>query len=114
MRRGTGLMAGPPTSSPRPGRVTVPTPGPPASAIPGVSLRLTVAWISAPCVISGSSPASLITPQRTQPGPNSQRQSAKVASRPTGRWIVTRSTGRPLSRASAAALAAAVAQAPVV
>ena len=31
LRRGTGLMAALPTSSPRPGRVTIPTPGPPFS-----------------------------------------------------------------------------------
>ena len=34
--RGTGLIAGPPTSSPRPGLVTTPTPTPPSSSRPGV------------------------------------------------------------------------------
>ena len=32
MRAGTGLMAGAPTGRPRPGRVTVPTPGPACSS----------------------------------------------------------------------------------
>ena len=59
--RGTGLMAGPPTSSPRPGLVTTPTPTPPSSSMPGSSRQRTVAVSRAPWVTSGSSPASLTT-----------------------------------------------------
>ena len=44
--RGTGLIAGPPTASPRPGSVTVPTPSPATNVIspawPGSRRRSTV------------------------------------------------------------------------
>ena len=46
--RGTGLMAGPPTSRPRPGLVTTPTPTPPSSSRPGWSRQRTVAVSRAP------------------------------------------------------------------
>ncbi len=59
--RGTGLIAGAPSSRPRPGLVTTPTPTPPSSSIPAGSRQLTVAVRCAPCVTSGSSPASLTT-----------------------------------------------------
>ena len=59
--RGTGLMAGPPSSSPRPGLVTTPTPTPPSSSMPGAWRQRTVAVSRAPWVTSGSSPASLTT-----------------------------------------------------
>jgi hypothetical protein len=60
--RGTGLIAGSPTGSGRPGLVTVPTPGPARNVtpLPGGPGR-TVARIVAPCVTSGSSPASFTT-----------------------------------------------------
>ncbi|CAM5741370.1 hypothetical protein SHIRM173S_08743 [Streptomyces hirsutus] len=61
--RGTGLTAGSPTGSGRPGRVTVPTPGPARNTTPApAGSRRTVARTSAPCVTSGSSPASLTIP----------------------------------------------------
>ncbi len=63
--RGTGLIAGSPTASGSPGRVTVPTPSPAVkrTPAPGAPLR-TVATTSAPWVTSGSSPASLTMPAR--------------------------------------------------
>ncbi len=63
--RGTGLIAGSPGGSGRPGRVTVPTPSPARkmTPLPGAPRR-TVARTSAPCVTSGSSPASLTMPAR--------------------------------------------------
>ena len=65
IRRGTGLIAGSPTGTGSPGRVTVPTPGPARNAtpLPGAPSR-TVEWTSARWVTSGSSPASLTTPAR--------------------------------------------------
>src|SRR6266498_2514089 len=114
-RRGTGLIAGPPSSRPRPGLVTVPTPSPPSSRRPGSARRLrrTVRW--APSVTSGSSPASLTTTASAHPSPSSQRATGKATRRPDpGRPISTRSCGRPLTSAAAAALAAAAAQVPVV
>ena len=96
--RGTGLMAGPPTSRPRPGRVTVPTPTPPRSSMSGWWFHRTVAWISAPWVTSGSSPASLITPQRQTPSLSSQRARLKVTSWPAGNRMVTSRSGWPVSR----------------
>lgn len=74
--RGVVLMAGPPTSSPNPGRVTVPTPCPPwicitccrsppvCSFFSEISMD-TVATMGSPFVTSGSSPPSLITVQET-------------------------------------------------
>ena len=55
--RGTGLIAGSPTPNASPGRVTTPTPGPARNTSP--SPRSTQTSIKAPCVTSGSSPASL-------------------------------------------------------
>ena len=74
--RGPALMAGPPTSRPSPGFVTVPTPAPPRSSSPGASRSVTRAVRWAPWVTSGSSPASLTT-TATAPSPSgSQRSSA--------------------------------------
>ena len=75
--RGTGLMAGPPTSSPSPGLVTTPTPTPPSSCSPGSVRQRTVAVRCAPCVTSGSSPASLTTTASARPPDTSQRSTAK-------------------------------------
>src|SRR5438105_1477592 len=61
--RGTGLMAGSPGGRGRPGLVTVPTPSPARNEMPEPGgPRRTVAFTSAPCVTSGSSPASFTTP----------------------------------------------------
>ena len=115
MRRGTGLMAGSPGGMGRPGRVTVPTPGParkvmPLSGAPGE----TVTRMSAPWVTSGSSPASLTMAAMAAFGSRSVSASAKSAEPPPGRRIVTGSGNWPVSQPSAAARAAAAAQAPVV
>ena len=114
IRRGTGLIAGSPTGTGRPGSVTCPTPSPPARMIPGSACQATVACNSAPSVTSGSSPASLITPQRTPSAVRSQRATAKFTSSRTGRSIVISVTACPVSSARVAARAAAVAQLPVV
>src|SRR6266540_6233974 len=114
-RRGTGLMAGPPTSSPSPGRVTVPTPSPPSSRTPGAVLRPTRAVRCAPWVTSGSSPASLTTAASAQPSPSSQRATGKATRRPVrGRPTSTSPSALPLTSAAAAAFAAAAEQVPVV
>ena len=118
---GTLLMAGPPMGRPRPGRVTRPTPSPCKKWMPGWSLKATVATIATPFVTSGSSPASLITVALhvghvSAPfcGREQTESTGRARRSPSGKPISTESpTGRP-SRHSSAALAAAVAQAPVV
>ena len=113
--RGPALMAGPPTSRPSPGLVTVPTPGPPRSSRPGPSRSSTCAVRWAPWVTSGSSPASLTTTAIAPSPSGSQRSTGKL-----GRWSergsgTSTSAGASPSRSSRhAALAAAVAQVPVV
>src|SRR5437868_3979749 len=107
-------MAGPPTSRPSPGRVTVPTPGPPARWMPGLATHTTRAWMCAPCVTSGSSPASLTTLQLVHRSPCCHSPGAKVAVPPMGRWIVTSAGRVPVSKATVAARAAAAAHDPVV
>ncbi|RAO39907.1 hypothetical protein ONO23_00477 [Micromonospora noduli] len=117
IRRGVSLIAGPPTASPRPGLVTVPTPAPPASRRPGTSVQFTVAVSSAPWVTSGSSPASLTTTASARTGGvpvTSQRSTGKRTRRPAGSPISTSCWVVPVTRAVTAALAAAVAHAPVV
>ena len=65
--RGAGLIAGSPTASGRPGRVTVPTPSPARKRMPRPgAAQASSATISAPCVTSGSSPASLTMPARAR------------------------------------------------
>src|SRR5487761_987779 len=137
IRRGTGLMAGPPTGRPRPGRGTRPTPPPARSRIadPGDSRRATAprsttdhsaptavgplassstsARISAPWVTSGSSPASLITEAEALAAPISWEASAKLAVRPAGSGTSTVEGRRPRSPRQAPRVAAA-AQAPGV
>ena len=113
--RGPALMAGPPTSRPSPGFVTVPTPGPPRSSRPGASRSVTRAVRWAPWVTSGSSPASLTTTAIAPSPSGSQRSTAN-----DGRWSergsgTSTSAGASPSRSSRqAALAAAVAHVPVV
>ena len=113
--RGAGLIAGSPTASERPARVTVPTPSPAANPMPEPGAAHAVsAIISAPCVMSGSSPASLTTPARAPVPLSSARASGKVAVPPRGNRIATGSGKRPVSIAAKAAREAAAAQAPVV
>jgi hypothetical protein len=108
-------MAGSPGDIGSPGRVTVPTPAPALKRIPApAGKRLSRATTSAPCVTSGSSPASLMTLASAQPSPCDVRAKANAGVWPRGRRIVTGSGKIPVSRACHAALAAAVAQAPVV
>src|SRR5215210_867930 len=119
MRRGTSFIAGPPTGNPSPGLVTTPTPSPRSSAIPGPSVQETRTVRRAPCVTSGSSPASLTTTASAQapPSPTSHRSTSKETRRSSpflGSFISTLLCGFPVRRAVAAALAAAAAQAPVV
>jgi hypothetical protein len=104
--RGTGLIAGSPIATGRPGKVTVPTPSPAVNVTPAPAApRRTLAIIRAPWVTSGSSPASLTMPANAKSGPSSSRASAKAGRSPRG---------RPVRSAVAAARVAAVAQAPVV
>ena len=112
MRRGTRLMAGAPTGRPRPGRVTVPMPGPARrsdDSFPAFAHDAT-AVMRAPSVQSGSSPASLTTTAAAGP----PLSTGKLTLRPPGRATSTSVGAVPVSRAMAAALAAAEAQVPVV
>ena len=77
--------------------------------------RRTVASTSAPWVTSGSSPASLITPAVAAPSSSAvDGQREGEASRRAASVTSTGSGNSPVSSAVKAALAAAVAQAPVV
>src|SRR5215203_3676618 len=119
MRRGTPFIAGPPTGSPRTGLVTTPTPLPRSSSIPIPSRHETRTVRCAPCVTSGSSPASYTTMASAQapPSPTSHRSTSKETRRSSpffGSLTSTLSCGSPVRRANAAALAAAAAQVPVV
>src|SRR5918998_1811468 len=110
-------MAGPPTGSPSPGLVTLPTPSPRSSSSPCRSSHETRAVRWAPSVTSGSSPASLMTTASAHEPPRSQRSISNSTrrSRPfPGSFTSTRVCSRPLASALAAALAAAAAQVPVV
>ena len=115
--RGTGLMAGSPTATARPGLVTRPTPGPLTSMIGSCnapSSQRTSAPISAPLVTSGSSPASLTTEAMAPPSSSRRtRHRAKRWREPSGKGISTASSTAP-NRQRTAAFAAAAAQAPVV
>src|SRR5215218_8371726 len=104
IRCGTAFMAGPPTGSPSPGLVTMPTPSPRSRSSPCSSRHETRAVRWAPSVTSGSSPASLITTASAHESLRSHRSTSNS----------TRVCGRPLASALAAALAAAAAQVPVV
>ncbi len=101
IRRGTGLMAGSPTGTGRPGSVTVPTPGPARNSTPEPRAPCrTVARTSAPWVTSGSSPASLTTPAVAAPCSRRCTASAKAGRFPPGRSIVTGSGNVPVRRAA--------------
>ena len=112
--RGTGLMAGPPSSSPRPGLVTMPTPTPPSSSRPGSPRQRTVAVSRAPWVTSGSSPASLTTTAIAWLSLRVHSSTGKLTRWPDGRPTSTVWGISPVSSAVVAALAAADAQVPVV
>jgi len=101
IRRGPGLIAGSPTASGSPARVTVPTPAParktrPVPGAPGFIVLTT----RAPCVTSGSSPASLTMPARAPPASRSASARAKLGLRPPGRRIETGSGNVPVSHPS--------------
>src|SRR5215212_2661155 len=118
MRRGTSFIAGPPTGSPSPGLVMTPTPSPLSSSSPGSSLHETRAVRCAPCVTSGSSPASLTTTASAHEPRTSHRSTSKETRRSSpflgSLTSILSSCGSPARRAFAAALAAAAAQVPVV
>src|SRR5215218_79485 len=117
MRRGTSFMAGPPTRSPSPGLVTMPTPSPRSRTSPRSSRHETRAVRWAPSVTSGSSPASLMTTASAHEAPRSHRSTSNSTRRSLpfpGSFTSTRACGSLLTSAQAAALAAAAAQVPVV
>ena len=76
--------------------------------------EVTVTETSAPCVTSGSSPASLTMPTVAAASSRDSRARAKAGCLSCGRSMVTGSGNSPVSSAVYAAVAAAVAQAPVV
>src|SRR5262249_9674117 len=76
--------------------------------------RSTIARTNAPCVTSGSSPASLTTPALARPPASARSARVKLGRCPRGSAIVTGSGNAPVASATNAAFAAAVAQAPVV
>src|SRR5262249_44126403 len=115
IRCGTGLIAGAPTGSPRPGLVTVPTPSPPRNSVrrvlAGAQSTAAVTW--APWVQSGSSPASFTTAQRCGTA-GSTSSTGNVTRRPPGSPTSTTRGGAPSTSHETAALAAALAHVPVV
>ena len=112
---GTGLIAGSPTAHCKPLAVTTPTPFPPMiPTAPSWSPNRTSAKISAPWVTSGSSPPSLVTEQRTRSLPISIFCRENSAFSPPGKETATVSVFFCDSSISAAAVAAAAAQLPVV
>ena len=108
--RGAGLMAGSPGGTLSPASVTVPTPLPAANVTgPSESPISREALTVTPFVMSGSSPASLTTPQE----PSAKQNGSSVRTSPCGVATETRAGHLPVSASSAAALAAAAAQEPV-
>ena len=118
MRRGTSVIAGPPTGMPRPGLVTVPMPGPARSSTFGCpaapAAHSTVAVMRAPWVQSGSSPASFTTTHRLGASASIGASTGNVTRRPSGRGTSTSVGAPPVTRPMRAALAAALAHVPVV
>ena len=116
LRRGTGLMAGPPTARPSPGMVTVPTPKPPhKTTFPGcVGSRRTSAVKWALSVQSGSSPASLMTMAWAVGRSTRPSMTVNVTRSPLGKRHSTVSGTWPVTRPMTAARAAAAEHAPVV
>src|SRR5574344_1070302 len=116
LRRGTGLMAGPPTSSPSPAMVTVPMPKPPrrhtTPGWPGRVHTSAVRW--ALSVQSGSSPASLMTMAWAVVPSQRPSWTAKRTASPLGSRQSTASGTVPCTRPCTAAAAAAAEHAPVV
>jgi len=84
-RRGTGLMAGSPTATDRPERVTVPTPSPAWKCMPASPASSRRTQSRAPWVASGSSPASLMTPAVAAAPLTSRSSMVMAGSRPRGR-----------------------------
>ena len=101
--RGAGLIAGSPTASGRPGRVTVPTPSPARKPIPEPgAAQATSAMISAPWVTSGSSPASLTMPARARSVAQfgeRQRKARRLAARQADRHRVGKPAGQQRGKA---------------
>jgi len=94
--RGTGLIAGSPGGSGRPGLVMRPTPSPARKVTPlPAAPWLTRALIKAPCVTSGSSPASFTTPASAQSCPLVWQARAKAGLAPCGKVTVTGSGKLP-------------------
>ena len=112
--RGIRLMAGPPTSSPRPGSVTFPTPSPCKKRMPGSLPNATVTQILQPFVTSGSSPESFTTVAVAASFSINVSDTGNVISSSSGSVNVTFFCGDPVSNARSAAFAAAVAHDPVV
>ena len=99
--RGTGLIAGSPGGSGRPGRVIVPTPAPARKVTPlPAGPRLTVARTNAPWVTSGSSPASLTTAAVAEPVARLVSASAKATRSPRGSVTSTGSGNAPPNSAA--------------
>ena len=108
-------MAGLFISSPRPGFVTIPIPSPPSmSIIPAMPVRDRSTMISAPWVTSGSSPPSLTTEHLAWSDPYVQEFMGIDMLLPLGSSMSTPDTFCWPSIANSAALAAAVAELPVV
>ena len=107
-------MAGSPTAMARPGSVTSPTPSPGKNTTSPVLLSDKVQPISAPCVTSGSSPASLMVEQKAWVAVKVHSFRIKVTSSPPGSAMATCDTASWRSSTHSAALVQAVAQAPVV
>ena len=117
IRRGTGLIAGSPGAIGRPGRVTVPTPSPALNRTPLPARAgahggehdgaMRDVGIVAGVLDDAGARARSVAAARAREREGSAARRAAARSRP-GRGI------RPVSSAAKAALAAAVAQAPVV
>ena len=114
--RGTGLIAGSPTSSGRPGRVTVPTPGPARKTHPGARAAAPYGGPHQRAVRDVRVVARVLDHAGRRPvaSVSSSTASAKAGVWPLGRVMVTGSGNSPVSSAVYAAVVAAVAQAPVV
>jgi hypothetical protein len=110
-----GFIAGSPTPIGKPTLVTVPTPLPDRKLIAEELLSIEiVTTIRAPWVTSGSSPASFITAAIALVSASLSFAKEKETLCPFGKVISTGSGNCPVIKAVKAALAAAVAHAPVV
>ena len=109
------MIAGSPISSASPAFVIVPTPEPALKTTPDPGIPcLTVTMISAPCVTSGSSPASFIILTVEKSTPFSVWCKTNSGFSPLGKIMLTGDEKSPVINAVKAAFVAAVAQAPVV